>query len=228
MNKRALALLCGCLIGTVSTFAQGRKIAYCSLPADSPNPQPGCYLLATQKLNAQPARPLYWHLYTGATPDAESTVVTAFGKTWLFRIAPDDWKPRNGQRVDMVGPLMLGPASDYVARYMQNIAPIVPDSHQTPVHTHPGAEAWYVVAGAQCMQTPAGTVILRAGQSAFVSAGIPMTLGQSGTETRQSFILVLHEASSPWNTRTEDWKPESACPGSTGPMPLPLVPSNRP
>jgi len=211
------AFLCLLAMLSVSTFAQNAtqpKIAFCSLPADSPNPQPGCYLLATQKLNAQPAEPLYWHLYTGATPDAESTVVTAFGKTWLFRIAPADWRPRSGQRVAMVGPLVLGPATTYVARYMQDIAPIVPDVHQTPVHTHPGAEAWYVVAGAQCMQTPAGTVILRAGQSAFVPAGIPMTLGQSGTETRQSFILVLHEASSPWRTRTEDWKPESACPGS--------------
>ena len=226
MNKPALALLCGCLLGTLvlPTVAQDHppdptKPFSCAMPISNRTQEDGCYLLAAQNLSSLPSGPLFWHLYTYPTMeaapkgDAMNTVVEAHGKVWLFRIAPADWKPSGGERVAVVGPLVLPVAKGYIARYMMDVAPAGPG--QTPVHRHPGTEAWYMIGGQQCMLTPGKAVILRAGESAFVPGGVPMALAQSGNETRRSLILVLQDASSPsWRTIIDYWKPEVACPGS--------------
>ena len=229
MNQSALALLCGFLLGTLvpPTVAQDHphdpaKYPFtCAMPISNRTQEAGCYLLATQNLSSLPSVPLFWHLYTYPTMesapkgDAMNTVVEAHGKVWLFRIAPADWKPSSGERVAVIGPLVLPPAKEFIARYMMDVAPPPPAGPgPTPVHRHPGTEAWYVVAGQQCMQTPGKTVTIRAGESAFVPGGVPMTLAIGGNETRRSLVLVLHDASAPWATKTDDWKPETECPGS--------------
>ena len=217
MNKPGLALLCGCLLGTV--VLPKLALAQDQQPCFPMNPTAGCYVLATPKFTSLPPGPLFWHLYTvdaATKADSMSTVVQAHGKTWLFRIAPADWKPSSGERVAVIGPLVLpSGAKEYAARYMVDVAPILPGDHTTPVHHHPGTEAWYVLAGAQCLRAPGKTLVVHAGESAFMPPGLPMTLSQSGNETRRSLILVLHDAAKPWAERTDEWKPTSeVCPGS--------------
>jgi quercetin dioxygenase-like cupin family protein len=227
MKRPALTLLSVCLLATVGlpTVAAAQRPGpakprpfSCTMPASQRPQEAGCYVLATEKLSSLPPGPLFWHLYTFPTVeaasqtkgDSASTIVQTFGKPWLFRIAPADWKPDSGHRVAVIGPLALPPARGYVARYMEDIAPAVPGL--TPVHRHPGPEAWYVLSGSQCMQAPGKTIILRAGETAFVPGGVPMTLSQSGSETRRSLILVLHDSSRPWMTKVNDWKPSTPCP----------------
>jgi quercetin dioxygenase-like cupin family protein len=159
---------------------------------------------------------VFWHLYSYPTrSDAEAakgahgTVVESFGKVWLYTIAEESWRPARGQRIAVIGPLAIMSGKQYTARYMEAVfAP----GMNTRIHRHSGPEAWYVLAGAQCLETPEGITVARAGEGAVVPQGPPMILQSVGTETRRSVLLVLHESTQPWSTLTDDWKPKGLCP----------------
>jgi hypothetical protein len=79
------------------------------------------------------------------------------------------------------------------------------------VHRH---SAWYLLTGAECLETPAGMTVAHAGDSAIVPEGPPMALSGVGTETRRPVLLVLHDTTQPWVTMTMpgDWQPKGLCP----------------
>jgi quercetin dioxygenase-like cupin family protein len=56
----------------------------------------------------------------------------------------------------------------------------------TPVHRHPGPEAWYTTAGEMCVETPAGKMVGRAGETNIIPADTPVTILATGTEQRRS------------------------------------------
>ncbi|HKR30107.1 MAG TPA: hypothetical protein VJT08_06505 [Terriglobales bacterium] len=141
---------------------------------------------------------------------SSGTVVQSFGKVWFFKIAPAEWKPVSGERAAVIGPLPVPLAEKYFARYMESIE--APTVTGTPVHTHPGPEAWYLLGGAQCLRTPNKTFVIHTGETGFVPGHEPMALKSHGTEPRQSLVLVLRDASQPWRTKTGAWKPQSPCP----------------
>jgi len=190
----------------------------CVEPPRRPS-QVGCYLSATEPIEKLPGEPLYWHLYTyptrtgaeGAKSEGASTVAESLDKVWVFTIANAQWRPAAGERVAAVGPLPVPRAERYVARYMEATFP--PNQVLlTTVHRHSGPEAWYVLTGAQCLRTPERTMVLRAGEGGVVPPGPPMVLTNIGPETRRSLVLVLHDASQPWQTNTNEWRPTSECP----------------
>jgi len=187
----------------------------CSDPAEGRNDRVGCYLTDTQVLGELPREPLFWHVYSypdrnaaDAERTARSTVVQAFGRTWLYAIEPEGWQPKRGARMAVAGPLGTKTGVPYTARYMEAT---FPPGLRTGAHSHSGPEAWYVVTGAQCLQTPDRTIIARAGESALVPAGPPMVLSSIGTETRRSVLLVLHESSKPWTAPHAGWHPPAPC-----------------
>ena len=189
----------------------------CTIPASQRKQEEGCYITAIESIKSLPKGPLFWHLYTYRTHEAaerakgnsSGTVVNSLGKIWLFKIAPADWRPGNGQRVALVGPLPGFDAKEYEARYLESISGAGPG--HTPVHRHPGVEAWYVLSGAQCMQTPEKTFLIREKETGLVPAGAPMMLTRiKGPE--RALVLVLQDDSQPWMTFAKDWKPTTACP----------------
>jgi quercetin dioxygenase-like cupin family protein len=187
----------------------------CSDPAESRNDRVGCYLTATQVLGEVPSEPLFWHVYTfpdrpaaNAERTRRSTVVQAFGRTWLYSIEPEGWQPKGGTRMAVTGPLGTRRGAHYTARYMEAT---FPPGLRTGAHSHSGPEAWYVLSGAQCLQTPDRTIIARAGEGALVPEGPPMVLSSIGTETRRSVLLVLHETSKPWTAPHTGWQPSGPC-----------------
>jgi hypothetical protein len=190
----------------------------CTMRVSDRTREEGCYVLANDELDSLPSGPLYWHLYTYPNMTAASeaketsteTVVMSFGKAWLFNIAPASWRPSTGERVAVIGPLPIPPAPKYFARYMESVE--ASTVMGTPVHTHPGPEAWYLLGGAQCLRTPSKTFVIHAGETGFVPGDEPMVLKPAGTEARHSIVLVLHDASLPWRTKTEAWKPQTQCP----------------
>jgi len=189
------------------------------MPVSERTQEPGCYVIALETLKSLPSAPLFWHIYSypnlQAAKHAErkpvGTAVESLGRAWLFNIAPANWKPTVGKREAVIGPLIVVPGKTYVARYMESIIP--PGPGGTPVHRHPGPEAWYLLAGVQCIRTPGKTVFLHAGETAFVAGGVPMTLTHSQSMTRRALVLVLQDASQPWMTKANDWKPDTQCPG---------------
>jgi len=188
------------------------------MPVSERTQDEGCYVLSNDALGSLPPGPLYWYLYTYPNMAAASqakktsteTVVMSFGKAWLFNIAPAGWRPASGERVAMIGPLPVTPAKKYFARYMESVEAATVTG--TPVHTHPGPEAWYLMSGAQCLRTPSKTFVIHAGETGFVPGEEPMVLKPAGTEARHSIVLVLHDASLPWRAKTDAWKPQTQCP----------------
>jgi quercetin dioxygenase-like cupin family protein len=188
----------------------------CDVPVAAKTKEVGCYLTATETLDKLPSGEVFWHLYEYPTraaaqavkPRSFGTVVESLGKVWLYVIAAEEWRPAAGQRIAIIGPLRIKPAEQYTARYMEAV---FPPGMQTSAHTHSGPEAWYLLSGAQCLQTPDGATITRAGQGAVVPMGPPMVLTGMGTELRRSVVLVLHDTREPWMTVTTDWKPAKPC-----------------
>jgi mannose-6-phosphate isomerase-like protein (cupin superfamily) len=190
----------------------------CAEPPKRPS-EMGCYLSASLPIDTLPGGPLFWHLYTyptavaaeGAKAESLSTVAESLDKVWLFTIANAQWRPATGERVAVIGPLPVPRARQYIARYMEATFP--PNQGMvTTVHRHSGPEAWFVLTGAQCLRTPEHTMVLRSGEGGFVPPGPPMVLTSIGSEIRRALILVLHDASEPWQTNTAEWTPARACP----------------
>ena len=209
-------ILSGILILLVSSAAVGQVQGGCDTKVAERTGVAGCYLVASEQLGTLPAGPLFWHLYTYPNlADAQahrvprSTVVESLGQVWLYAIAVRDWRPAGGKRMAVVGPLPHDAGKVYTARYMEAV--FAPGTH-TAVHTHAGPEAWYVVAGIQCLETPDGITVVRAGEGSLVPEGPPMMLSSVGTETRRAVLLVLHDSSKPWITPAMQWKPKGLCP----------------
>jgi hypothetical protein len=58
---------------------------------------------------------------------------------------------------------------------------------QSPVHRHPGVEAWYTLEGEQCLETPQGKLVQKAGGPGVMDAALPRS------------------------TPAADWKPAGLC-----------------
>ena len=141
---------------------------------------------------------------------ADGTVVGSFGRHWVYTIADQSWLPATGQKVAVIGPLAVTAGATYTARYMEAV---YPPGFQAALagHRHSGAEAWYVVAGAQCLETPDSLIIAHAGQGALVPAGPPMAISGYGDGTRKAVLIVLHPADQPWVSAAPDWTATGKC-----------------
>jgi quercetin dioxygenase-like cupin family protein len=188
----------------------------CSEPRRSAPDAVGCYLAATRPIGVAPATPVYWHIDRYPTRAAAESargdrgaVAEAHGRVWLFTIADAEWRPMGGERVARVGPLPLVAGRDYVAHYIEGV---VPPGARTPAHSHAGPEAWYVVEGTNCLQTPNEVRVARAGETLIVPEGSPMILTGVGPATRHSLALVVHDASRPWTIPAQPFTPKESCP----------------
>jgi len=175
----------------------------------------GCFVIAAVPLGRLRGEQLYWHI--DRYPDraaaekeqaARSTVLQAYGTIWLFSIADRDFQSVHGTHVATVGPLPLGKAASYTAWYME--ATFMPGM-QSAVHRHTGPEAWYVLSGEQCLETPGGKSVIRTGQSGLVAGGQPMILTATGAGERRSLVLILGDSSLPNVLPEKDWKPKGLC-----------------
>jgi hypothetical protein len=214
MSALVLTLLVGAVCDVA--VAQPAKKPSCR-PVSERTQEIGCWLLVNQSVGVLPKEPVYWHLYTypdraraEAAKRGHETIVESLGRVWLMSIAAVGWRAAGGERVATIGPLPLGDAQNYTAQYMEAIFP--PGFH-TPVHRHPGPEAWYTVAGEVCVETPEGKSVGRASEQAgvIVRGGLPMRLSVTGTEQRRSLVLILHDSSRPHTVLASDWTPKDLC-----------------
>jgi quercetin dioxygenase-like cupin family protein len=194
----ALAVAGGAVAFIVGGASSAQVPGACNTPVGERSSEVGCYLTAIEALGALPEGAWFWHLHTyptraaaEAAKGARGTVVESFGKVWLYTIAEERWLPPGGERVAVIGPLPIVAGKQYTARYMEAV--FSPGMRARP-HRHSGPEAWYVISGTQCLETPEGITIAHAGEGAIVAAGPPMSLASVGTETRRSVLLVLHDS----------------------------------
>jgi quercetin dioxygenase-like cupin family protein len=204
------------LVTASSAFGQATKNRGC-FPASQRTADVGCWIMHNEPLGQLTQSLVYWQLDTYPTPVAAeaakgpgSSVVEALGKFWLFTIGEAGWRPVGGAHVAEIGPLLVKAGTKYTAQYMEGISP---SGTTTPVHRHPGPEAWFTLTGELCLETPAGKMIGHPGEGTHVPAGPPMQLTASGSSQSSWVVLVLRETetSQPWEILATDWTPKGLC-----------------
>lgn len=190
------------------------EVACVDVPLGEIRPEFGCFnigVVTGLRFN-QPS--VYWHLRAfpnrKAAERAKSEtgiVAEEDGRVWLSEFGPRNTAPRGGKAIAVVGPLRLPPAKRYSA--VLSYAVMRPGD-KSRVHLHPGPEGWYVLAGEQCLETPAGAERARVGGTMTVRPNIPMRLSVTGTTVRRAFALVIHDSEQERGIPS-DWKPSEAC-----------------
>jgi hypothetical protein len=162
--------------------------------------------IAERKLTQLPASPLYWQVenfptlaqaQAAAGPTALAAEVA--GKVWLFTLGPTGGSTSGGGKVVEIGPVPLFTAPEYLLR-INNAGG--PPGAKTPVHTHPGSEAFYVLAGRLSQKTPHGVIHVEVGQSMAPEHGpdIPMEVSSSGTSDLNVLTMFVLDATRPFSS----------------------------
>jgi hypothetical protein len=161
--------------------------------------------LAEKKVTELPAGPLFWRLenfptLARAQAAATTTGVAAAsgGKAWLFCLGPEGGMSIGGTKVAKVGPLPQLEATEYLLRINEAIGP--PGS-LTTVHTHPGSEAFYVIAGEQSIRTPQGVIQVKAGHpEAGPGGGTALQVSSSGSTDLRALVMFVVDATKPFSS----------------------------
>ena len=161
--------------------------------------------VAEKKLKQLPAGPLYWlvenfpTLAQAQTAAGETALaVEVAGKAWLFTLGPKGGSTPGATRVVEVGPVPPINASEYLLRINNSGGP--PGS-KTPVHTHPGSEAFYVLTGQLGQKTPHGVSHVEAGKTMNGHGGdMPMEVFSSGTSDLNALVMFVVDASRPFSS----------------------------
>jgi mannose-6-phosphate isomerase-like protein (cupin superfamily) len=159
--------------------------------------------VAEKKLAQLPAGPLYWQVENFATlaqaKAAErptSLAVEAGAKAWLFTLGPKGGSTPGGNKVAEIGPVPPITAAEYMLRITHSGGP---PGAKTPVHSHPGPEAFYVLSGRLGQKTPHGVSYAEAGQSMNGQpADVPMEVFSAGTTDLDQLVIFVVDAAKPF------------------------------
>jgi hypothetical protein len=171
-----------------------------SLPSTAIAQQPlAIKSLAEKKVTELPAGALFWRIENfAALSQAQaaagqwSLVAESAGKVWLFTLGPAGGSSTGGTKVGEVGPIPRVVASQYLLRI--NEASGSPGS-TTPVHTHPGSEAFFVLTGEQSIRSPHGVMRVTAGKTeAGQGADMPMQVSSTGSTDLHALVMFVVDA----------------------------------
>jgi hypothetical protein len=162
--------------------------------------------VAEKKLAQLPAGPLYWRIENFTTlAEAEaaagptSLACAVAGKVWLFTLgAKGAGVTPGGSLVAEIGPVPAITAPEYLLRINRAGGP---PGARTPIHTHPGSEAFYVLTGRLGQRTPHGVVYAEANQAVNGhGADMPMEVFSAGTEELDQLVMFVVDATRPFNS----------------------------
>lgn len=173
-----------------------------SMPADS---KFAVKPVVEKKVKKLPPGPLYWRLENFPTlaqaqgaASPTSLAAEVAGKVWLFTLGPKDGSTPGGAKVVEIGPLPPISASEYLLRV--NRAGGAPGA-KTPIHTHPGPEAFYVLAGKLGQRTPHGVTYVEAGTAMTGhGANTPMEVFSAGTTDLDELAIFVVDANQPFSS----------------------------
>jgi hypothetical protein len=161
--------------------------------------------VAEKKLTQLPAGPLYWRIEHFATlaeaqavagPTALAAEVA--GKAWLFTLGVKGTAPRSGALVAEIGPVPAITAPEFLLRINRAGGP---PGAKTPIHTHPGSEAFYVLAGRVGQKTAHGINYAEAGQAMNGhGADMAMEVFSAGTVDLDQLVMFVVDATRPFST----------------------------
>lgn len=169
------------------------------------------------KLKQLPSGPLYWRVENFPTLTQAQDVAKSFrwnpdtvsydgspslaaevaGKAWLFTLGAQGGATPGGSKVAEIGPLPPVTAPEYLLRVNHGSGP--PGS-KTPLHSHPGSEAFYVVAGRLGQKTPDGVHYVDAGGTLNGHGpDVPMEVFNDGTTDLTALIMFVVDATRPFS-----------------------------
>lgn len=184
----------------------------CAAPVPADRDTPGCYKTGEMALQ-DVADTIYWHIYAFPTEAAaivearkhrHATTTQMHGQAWLYVLDSPSAVISEGVKKAVIGPLRV-PSVDPIAHFA---AAIFPPGMRTRIHAHPGPEAFYVVDGEQCMETPTEKQLLRRGETYVVKSGAHL---QAAPKGRRNLVLILAPKAMPTITLRSDWKPTGFC-----------------
>jgi quercetin dioxygenase-like cupin family protein len=158
-----------------------------------------------KKVAQIPDGPLYWQIETFPTLAAAqaaagptSLAASVEGKFWLFTLGAKGAASHGGAMVAEVGPVTRTTASEYLLRVNNAVAP---PGTKTAVHSHPGAEAFYVLSGSLTQRTPQGTITVEAGQSTpGRGPDTTMEVSSTGRSELHALVMFLVDAGKPFSS----------------------------
>ncbi len=162
-------------------------------------------VLAEKKVLQVPDGPLFWRLENYPTLAQAQAVAGLWGlaaesggKVWLARLGPASGSSAGGSKAVEVGPLPRVVAPEYLLRINE---PSGPSGSITIVHTHPGTEAFYVIAGELCVRTPQGVTRVPAGRAeAGAAPGTPTQVSSCGSTELRGLVMFVVDATRPFSS----------------------------
>ena len=178
------------------------------LPQEGTQQQPlSIKPLAEKRVSELPVGPLFWRIESFASlSQAQSAAghwslaTESAGKVWLFSLGPEGGSSKGGIKIADVGPIPRVAAPQYLLRINEASGP--PGSI-TPVHTHPGSEAFFVLTGMQRIRTSHGLMQIKAGHpEAGHGADMAMQISSSGSTDLHALVMFVVDATRPFSSPT--------------------------
>jgi hypothetical protein len=161
--------------------------------------------LAEKVVDSLPAGALFWRIENLPSISAAqssagpfSIAVEAAGKAWLFTLGPAGGSTSGAGMVAELGPIPRVEAAKYLLRINDASGP--PGS-VTPIHSHPGSEAFYVLTGEQSIRGAHGTLQVQAGRAEpGHGAGMAMQVSSTGQSDLHALVMFVVDADKPFSS----------------------------
>lgn len=190
------------LIKILLILASGSFIALATVSA-----QPALVIkpLIEKKVANLPVGSLFWRIENFTTLDqAQSAagpwglIAESSGRVWLFTLGPSGGSSTGGTKVAELGPIRRVTASEYLLRINEASGS---SGSVTPVHTHPGSEAFFVLEGEQSIRSPEGVLRVNAGQAeAGQGSDSPMQVSSTGSTDLKALVMFVVDATRPFSS----------------------------
>ena len=191
-----------------ATTAAAQPMSTCVENSPERRGEIGCSIIESKVLPDGLKEPLFWHIDRFESLERARTAVgaasiafEAAGTSWLMTIESQTSNHHGGQHVAQVGPLPL-PRAPKLS--MNVISSAFAPGMYSAVHHHSGVEAFYLLEGEQCAETPTQGSMLRKGDTLAIPTGVPMRLLVSGSTLRRQLAVIVHDAAQPPTTRMQE------------------------
>ena len=204
-------------VGRLAMLFTALALTPCIFPRATAQERYNVKPVVEMRLKQLPGGPLHWRIETFPTLAEAQAAASAFrwnpdtvsydgspalaaevaGKAWLFTLGPPGGATPGGTRVAEVGPVPVISAPEYLLRVNHGSGP--PGS-KTPLHSHPGSEAFYVVAGRLGQKTPDGVHHVDEGMTMNGhEPDVPMEVFNAGSADLTASIMFVVDATRPFS-----------------------------
>jgi hypothetical protein len=161
--------------------------------------------IADKKVKELPPGSLFWRVESFPTlgqaqtaAGATALAAEAHGKAWLFTLGSKGGSTPGGSKVAEIGPVPPVSAPEYLLRINYTGGPA---GAKTPVHTHPGSEAFYILTGRLGQTTPHGAMYADAGKTMNGhGADTPMQVFTAGPDELNALVMFVVDATRPFSS----------------------------